>query len=620
MSNAGRPMSRGMGPMGGMAPPGPTSATLRPGTMMGDPSGGGLGPVTGPPGTRQNMATRNGTATRGGPGRQDTAAQREVMGVGAHTEVKVTDRPMTMQGLAGLKTGSLGPKRQVYDKTYYMLELRKRCQELQDELNRMNTEVDETAQDNKLYQDLEKRYDALVKTVRTLEGDLADHNLATDKQRTDTRPEEVHHMFLLMKQQNDQQRSDVDQIFLEKRSHEEELQQMQDEIMSIARASEERLNELHPDQHREYEVLQEENQHLTQELQESREELDQVNQRLNALEAHLRGDILRTRSQQLLEARKEATEELERLEIEARQCSMSVPEQREILLSKVKTDNADIVAAEKRNSELKLEKERLKAQIQEVTADAQERKDDNDQQKYEILFTKDKEMTQFIDSFDDSRKEEERKMKEKQDSISMLLENISKAVSLQAGVTPDGHLRDMEDELDFKSRQLQNSENTQNRLEAELTKRQGELEKIESLDTKISLELQQVEAKMRQYEEEIETKFDRVGDLRQDGEQRLRLLEERKRFLESRVSALRQQVGFLKLKNEGRKQELADDQAASNLDAHEQKIRQFGQTLHTLRSFIQQKTAESDFTGEMSSVLNIAGALNKILLETRRVA
>jgi intraflagellar transport protein 74 len=407
---------------------------------------------------------------------------------------------------------------------------------------------------------------------------------------------------------------------LEKRSHEDELQKMNEEISSISRAAEERLNELHPDQHREYEVLQEENQHLSQELSESREELDQVNQRLMALEAHVRSDILRTRSQQLLEARKEANEELERLEIEARQCSMSVPEQREILLSKVKTDNADIVAAEKRNSELKLEKERLKNQIQEVTADAQERKDDNDQQKYEILFTKDKEMTQFIDSFDDSRKEEERKMKEKQDSISVLLENISKAVSLQAGVTPDGHLRDMEDELDFKSRQLQNSENTQNRLEAELTKRQGELEKIESLDTKISLELQQVEAKMRQYEEEIETKFDRVGDLRQDGEQRLRLLEDRKRFLESRVSALRQQVGFLKLKNEGRKQELADDQAASNLDAHEQKIRQFGQTLHTLRSFIQQKTAESDFTGEMSSVLNIAGALNKILLETRRVA
>merc|ERR1719436_481175 len=127
-------------------------------------------------------------------------------------------------------------------------------------------------------------------------------------------------------------------------------------------------------------------------------------------------------------------------------------------------------------------------------------------------------MTQFIQSFDESKREEEKKMKDKQESIERLLENISKALSLQAGMTPDGHLRDMEDELDFKSKQLANSESTQNRLEAELVKRQGELEKIESLDLKISVELQQVEAKMQQYEVEISHKFDRIDDVRKYGE------------------------------------------------------------------------------------------------------
>merc|ERR1719242_1413718 len=172
-----------------------------------------------------------------------------------HSEVRVDNRPMTMQGLTGMKTGSLGPKRQVYDKTYYMVELRKRCTELQEEVARMNREAEECREDNQLYASLEKRYDGLVKTVRELEGNLADHNLATDKQRTDTRPEEVHHMYLIMKQQNDQQRNEVDQTFLERRGHEEELQRMQEEIQKIARAAEERLNELHPDQHAEYESL-----------------------------------------------------------------------------------------------------------------------------------------------------------------------------------------------------------------------------------------------------------------------------------------------------------------------------------------------------------------------------
>merc|ERR1719469_678747 len=103
-----------MGPPGGGVPGG----TLRQGTAM-----GGL-----PPGTRGG--TRQGT-------RMGTAAQ-PALGVGAHTEVKVMGRPMTMHGLTGMKTGSLGPKRQVYDKSYYVVEMRKRSSDLQEEVERLN--------------------------------------------------------------------------------------------------------------------------------------------------------------------------------------------------------------------------------------------------------------------------------------------------------------------------------------------------------------------------------------------------------------------------------------------------------------------------------------------------
>merc|ERR1719401_1507940 len=106
----------------------------------------------GPPGTGQRLGTRQNMGTRGGPGsRQGTAAQVPI-GVGAVADVKIDNRPMTQQGgLTGMKTGSLGPKRQVYDKTYYMLELRKRCTSLQQEVEKMNTEVEEIRQDNQTY-------------------------------------------------------------------------------------------------------------------------------------------------------------------------------------------------------------------------------------------------------------------------------------------------------------------------------------------------------------------------------------------------------------------------------------------------------------------------------------
>lgn len=547
-----------------------------------------------------------------------TAAAQGLGGVGAHTEVKITDRPMTMHGLSGMKTGSLGPKRQVYDKSYYMGELRKRCQELQGEVEKMNKEAEEARAANLLYASLEKRYDQLVKTVRSLEGDLADHNLATDKQRTDTQPEEVHHMYLIMKQANDQQRAEVDQIFLEKKSHEEEIQKLIDEINSLSRAAEERLNELHPDQHREYEQLREENHALMAELADRREENDQISERLHTLESHLRSDVFRMHAQQLQQAKKEIGARLGMLDVEARQCSLSIPEQRDLLLAKVKSDNADIVAAEKRISEMKLEKERLKSQIQEVATDAQTSADmQSDQQKYEILFTKDQEMTQFIESFDRLKKEEEDKMADKQANIKRLLERMSSTLLL--AVAPDNHMRDVEDELDFKSKQLQNSETTQHRLEGELMKRQGELEKIESLDTKISQELQQVEAKMRAYEVEIATKFDRVQDMQVQGQDRCRTLQQRKGLLEARFTSFQQQVSFMKLKVDSRKQQLQDDEMAQALDAQEQKIRQFGQTLHRCSTFIRDKTAESNYEPELVSVMDLAAQLNRMHTERRPV-
>merc|ERR1719198_1132957 len=123
-------------------------------------------------------------------------------------------------------------------------------------------------------------------------------------------------------------------------------------------------------------------------------------------------------------------------------------------------------------------------------------------------------------------------MKEKQEAIIRFLENISASINMPSDVAPENHMRDLEDELDFKEKQLKNSETTQNRLEGELAKRQGELEKIESLDVKISQELQQVETKMRQYEQDIEQKYDRVGELRGEGQRQVSELENRKQLLE----------------------------------------------------------------------------------------
>lgn len=59
--------------------------------------------------------------------------------------------------------------------------------------------------------------------MRKFEGDLADYNLALDKHRSDTKPEDIEALYMHIKNQNDKQRTHLDTLFAEKRDMENEL-------------------------------------------------------------------------------------------------------------------------------------------------------------------------------------------------------------------------------------------------------------------------------------------------------------------------------------------------------------------------------------------------------------
>lgn len=70
---------------------------------------------------------------------------------------------------------------------------------------------------------LERKYEALIKDVRKYEGELADYNLALDKYRSDSKPEEIEAVYQHIKNQNDKQRAHLDKLFSEKRDMENEV-------------------------------------------------------------------------------------------------------------------------------------------------------------------------------------------------------------------------------------------------------------------------------------------------------------------------------------------------------------------------------------------------------------
>jgi len=138
-------------------------------------------------GTRGNLTSSMGT----------TAAQ----GVALGTTVNVSDRPVTQQGMRGMKTAQ-GPARQVQDSSYYVGILRSKvryftCEkrqskcvqvtELMNEIQSLQSEHKQHERSMNEYGGLQKRHENLLNEVRALEGTLADYNLAMDKARVSTR-------------------------------------------------------------------------------------------------------------------------------------------------------------------------------------------------------------------------------------------------------------------------------------------------------------------------------------------------------------------------------------------------------------------------------------------------
>lgn len=95
--------------------------------------------------------------------------------------MNVSERPVTGQGMMGMKSQSNNTGRIVVDAAYYVGLLRKKINDVNSESMKLRGEIDKQSKDNSQYVQLERKYDTLSKNKEVLEGQLADYNLALDK-------------------------------------------------------------------------------------------------------------------------------------------------------------------------------------------------------------------------------------------------------------------------------------------------------------------------------------------------------------------------------------------------------------------------------------------------------
>lgn len=528
-------------------------------------------------------------------------------------EVKVVDRPITRGGLTGIKAGGQGPGRAIYDKSYYIGVIRQKNSELRQELNHFQDEMEDINRNNDQYLSLEKKYEGLLKEVRTLEGELADYNLTLDKKRGDTRIEDVQATFEHIRAQNERQRQQLDDLFIERKKVEEEVALIDAEIQAINSQSEQRLNELDPEERAIYVELQRENKSLEDEIAQKRTMLEGINLKLTQSEAKIRTDVMKQKAHYLREQKKSLFSKKEDLEAQTNEQNLSFPEARERLLNRVKSDNAEVTAAEKRMAEVKKAIENYKRQIEEMEADLREQGTDENIKKYEILYQKDQEMTQFIEAFEPAKQTEMAQTKSLQENIVALLESSSEYLERRDNLPSYNQVQEMKQEYDLKTGLIRNDAMTAERLKVEYEKVREDLEKMKNLDVKLVEEIRGMNEKLGQMQEELRGKLNSVESMKANAEAdiaRSRLLIE---SLQGKKEALVQIHRSLSMKESAKVSQLAENKYHKELQELEQKMSMNEQNIFSLRSFIESKSSEANYEPMSAECRSLLVEINAVL-------
>uniref|UniRef100_A0A3B3H6P9 Intraflagellar transport 74 n=1 Tax=Oryzias latipes TaxID=8090 RepID=A0A3B3H6P9_ORYLA len=476
--------------------------------------------------------------------------------------IKVTDRPVTQQGLSGMKTGIKGPQRQVLDKSYYLGLLRSKINELTTETSKLHKEIDNYNQENSVYLCYEKRAEDLAAEIKDLQGQLADHNMLVDKLNTNTEMEEIISDYSILKAQNDSEAQSIDNIFTERREREEQIKAIEEEIKKERQIADRVVQSMPTAKQEKYFSMAATNEQLLQELTVLQEKQDNLLTRVEDYEEELSHSQIKQEVVRLHEML--SVMETKRDAMEEEQKSMCSPKE---------------------------EREKLFQQV--------------------LSFS----LSEFIESFDEAKAEELQKQRQTQESIILLLEHCSRNTLRlrQVDAVTASELKNMQEVLVSKETDVVQSESTARGLTA--GQLQQDLEKVQQLDGKITSELSGLQEQVSSMESELHTYRD-LDALKLTGEDRKKKLLEERALLSQRRDSFTQLLEEINSKYKDLKTKLQENETHTQLANLEKKWQHLEKNNFVMKEFIASKTRESDFALVAKNVSQQLADYNSMLIKS----
>ncbi|KAJ3108463.1 Intraflagellar transport protein 74 [Phlyctochytrium planicorne] len=272
------------------------------------------------------------------------------------------------------------------------------------------------------------------------------------------------------------------------------------------------------------------------------------------------------------------------------------PQEKNRLLEQVKEDNQETSAMERKLAEMEEQATKLGETLSQLDIELDSQHSDRNN-KYEELLKRDKEMQNFIDSFDERKKEFADRNSAVERSIVTLLDRIKQ------------EHKELQGDLKFKEKEMKNSANTMDAILIERDRRLQDLEKVNQLETKLQAELEHLRKKVDTQTADM-ARVSNVEGMKEEAETKKMNNAILRDSLKTQRNALRQQVQLLSAKYDGKKAQLQENETYTQLGALEQRLKNHESNNFHLKEYINAKLSESDYKTVQTDVYGLLDEIN----------
>ncbi|KAH0568146.1 hypothetical protein KQX54_018870 [Cotesia glomerata] len=320
-----------------------------------------------------------------------------------------------------------------------------------------------------------------------------------DKVASNVNKEDMEEDVREIKASNERLALEIESLFEQRRFKEQKLRDMEERIEIEEKKADRMIEAMDSNSREAYDNLVEERNKLQSDIGNLQKEMDLLMSEKYNLEEQIALSSIKQEAVKLGINIAEAEEKRAKL-LDEQKNKMSPDEEREHLLNRVKQDNMDIVAAERKIAETESKIRQVEQELEQLETDLEDNQSEK-QIKYNELRKREEAIEQFMPNFEQSKEEELKKLSGLEDKIVESLRKLAYATD------HDINQLSLNDEMAIFNIPSSENANKQNKSFEELSKEHIKLKqsfiKMESFEKKLNTEQIELTEKIKQKESEL---------------------------------------------------------------------------------------------------------------------